>query len=92
MTAASLHNGWTVEFRRHVHMYSHDLKMTKGHQEYVIPCEDTLLGFMGIWPYELNLEVAAWQDLLAGLRAWAGHSGLKYRLYTTRDHYEGNAE
>jgi hypothetical protein len=91
MTAASLHNGWAVEFRRNVHMYAHHLKMTKGDQAHVIPCEDSPCGFVGIWPHDLDLETAVWQDLLAGLRSWASQSGFEYRLYTSRDHYEGNS-
>jgi hypothetical protein len=83
-------DGWIVEFERNSHMYCHNLKMTKAGQEYQIPCEDSPMGFIAIWPYELNIEDAEFHALLAGLRAWASHSGMKYRLYTSMEHYETN--
>lgn len=85
-------NGWTVEFRKNIHMYCHSLKMAKGGRVYEVPCEDTPLsnGLVAMWPYALNLEEAAFQDLLSGLREWAERSSMKYRIYTSKNDYETN--
>jgi hypothetical protein len=87
-----VHNGWVVEFRKNVHMYCHSLRMTKGGRRYEVPCEDSPLsaGLVAMWPYELQLDEAMFRDLLNGLRAWANSSGLKYRLYKSRNDYETN--
>ncbi|SCK34205.1 hypothetical protein VAR608DRAFT_3048 [Variovorax sp. HW608] len=71
-------------------MYCHSLKMAKAGRKYDIPCEDSPMGFVAIWPYELNLEDSVFQDLLVGLRAWATLSGIKYKLYTSKDDCETN--
>jgi hypothetical protein len=87
-----LYNGWVVEFQKNVHMYSHNLKLSKDGVTYDVPCEDTPSGFVGIWPYDLKLKVAdpRFKNLLVALREWARQSGLRYRLYTSRDKYETN--
>jgi len=89
---SEVYNGWTVEFRKNIHMYCHSLKMAKGGRVYDVPCEDLPLsnGRVGIWPYVLNLEEAVFQDLLIGLREWANHSGMKYRIYKSENNYETN--
>ena len=87
-----VHNGWAIEFKKNIHMYCHSLKMVKGDIEYEVPCEDSPLanGLVAMWPYTLNLNTAALQDLLKGLRDWAKSSGIKYRIYTSRNDYESN--
>jgi hypothetical protein len=85
-----VHHGWVVKFIKNIHMYSHDLRVSKAGAEYQVMCEDTPYSFVGIWPYDLNLEESEYQDLLQGLRAWAKHKGFKYRLYTSREIYESN--
>ena len=56
MNAAQIYllNGWTVEFHKNIYMYSHDLKLSRGHEVYQVSCEDMPAGFVGIWPYELK--------------------------------------
>lgn len=73
-------------------MYSHDLRASKGGREYIIPCEDSPVsnGLIAMWTYELKLDEATHQDLLKGLLEWANASGIKCRLYKTRDEYETN--
>jgi len=94
MNAAQIYllNGWTVEFHKNIHMYSHDLKLSKGRELYQVFCEDTPSGFVGIWPYELKETVtdATFQEILAVLRKWASLSGFQYRLYSSQNDYETN--
>jgi hypothetical protein len=73
-------------------MYSHDLRASKDGLEYLIPCEDSPMsdGLIAMWPYELKLGEATHLDLLEGLLEWASTSGIKYRIYKTRDEYETN--
>ena len=89
---SQLHNGWAIRFRKNVHMYCHSLKVSKGALSYEIPCEDSPLseGLVAMWLYELDLDEAARQDLMKGLIQWALASGIKYRLYLTRDGYQTN--
>ncbi len=89
---SEIHAGWTVTFRKNIHMYTHRLLMAKRGREYDIPCEDSPLstGLVAMWPYELKIEDQVYEDLLDGLRTWASHSGLKYRIYKTRNEYETN--
>ena len=94
MTAAQTYllNGWTVEFHKHIHMYSHSLKLSRGRESYQVFCEDTPSGFVGIWPYEMKETVtdSIFQELLAVLRKWASQSDFHYRLYTSQNDYETN--
>jgi hypothetical protein len=85
-------NGWTVEFHKYIHMYSHSLKLSRGIEAYQVPCENTPHGFVGIWPYELKEAVTnvIFQELLVVLRKWANMSDFQYRLYTSRNDYETN--
>ena len=85
-------NGWTVEFHKNIHMYSHNLILSRGVEAYQVFCEDTPSGFIGIWPYELKeaLADAIFQELLAVLRKWASLSNFRYRLYTSQNDYETN--
>lgn len=85
-------DGWTVEFQKNIHMYSHGLKLSRGGLAYQVFCEDTPSGFVGIWPYELKEAVAdtTFQELVAVLRKWAILSDLHYRLYTSQNEYETN--
>jgi hypothetical protein len=87
-----MHNGWAIHFRKNIHMHSHLLKVTKSGAAYEVPCEDMPVsnGLIGIWPYELNLHPGELQGLLQALREWATSSGLKYRLYTSKNDYESN--
>jgi len=87
-----VHNGWIVEFRKNIHMYCYSLKMAKGGGQYEVPCEDSPIsdGLVAIWPYELQLDEAIFQDLLNGLREWADSSAVKYRLYKLKIDYETN--
>jgi hypothetical protein len=87
-----VHKGWTITFRKNIHMYCHLLKLTKGNCVYEVQCEDLPMsnGLVGMWPFALNLEGATYQDLLSGLREWAGQSGMKYRIYTRKNQYETN--
>lgn len=86
------HNGWTVTFGKNIHMYCHLLKLAKGGSVYEVQCEDlpSSNGLVGMWPYALNLEDAVHQDLLSGLREWAKRSGMKCRIYTSKNNYETN--
>jgi len=87
-----VHNGWAIHFTKNIHMYSHLLRVKKSGSAYEIPCEDMPVsnGVIGIWPYELNLHPSEYQGLLQALREWAISSGLKYRLYTSKNDYESN--
>ena len=51
-------NGWTIEFRKNIHMYYHSLKATKNGRTFDVPCEDTPGNFVGIWTYQLSLNSA----------------------------------
>ena len=86
------HNGWTITFRKNIHMYCHLLRLAKNASVYEVQCEDIPLcnGLVGMWPYALDLEDSIYQDLLSGLRQWAKHSGIKYRIYTSKNDYETN--
>lgn len=70
--------------------YYHSLKASKDGQTFDVPCEDTPSNFVGIWTYQLSLSATELIDLFAGLREWANQSGLKYRLYNTREDYESS--
>lgn len=87
MSAAQVYlfDGWTVEFHKNIHMYSHSLKLSRGSETYDVFCEDTPAGFVGIWPYELKVKVtdAIFHELLTVLRKWASQSDFQYRLYTS---------
>jgi hypothetical protein len=85
-------NGWTVEFHKNIHMYSHDLVLSRGSEAYQVFCEDTPSGVVGIWPYELKEIVgdAIFQELLVVLRKWTSLSNFQYRLYTSQNDYETN--
>ena len=85
-----LFDGWTVQFHQNIHMYSHSLKLSKGNETYAVFCEDTPSGFVGIWPSELEVTDATFQELLTVLRKWANQSGFQYRLYTSPTEYEAN--
>jgi hypothetical protein len=84
------YNGWFIDFTKNVHMYTHSLKAAKSGEIYDVPCEDTPFDFVGIWPYQLNLDASVLQDLLRGLGDWAGQAGITYRLYSTKDDYQTN--
>ena len=94
MNAAQIYllNGWTVEFHKNIHMYSHDLKLSRGHEVYQVSCEDTPAGFVGIWPYELKETIpdATFHELLGVLRKWASLSDFQCRLYASQNDYESN--
>ena len=81
---------WVVAFTKNVHMYCHRLKATKYNRTIDVPCEDTPAGFVGIWPYELGLDGAEYQDLMNVLREWANREGITYRLHETKDTFESN--
>jgi hypothetical protein len=87
---SQVHNGWTIEFKKNVHMYCHDLRASKGARQISIPCEDLPIrdGTVGLWLYELILDEATSRDLMEGLLEWAKASGMKFRIYATRDHFE----
>jgi hypothetical protein len=84
-------NGWVIDFRKNIHMYTHSLKATKSGRTFDVECEDTPDAFVGIWPYSLNLDIAVSQDLLEALSDWAKNSGMTYRLYRSKDDYETNS-
>lgn len=90
----NVHRGWSVEFKKNVHMYCHSLKMAKDGRRFEIPCEDSPLSLdlIAMWPYELKLSDQMLQDLIEALSAWADDSGLKYRIYRARNEYDTNEE
>ena len=71
-------------------MYCHHLTATKGAVQLEIPCEDTPAGFVGIWPYTLELDAPVYDDLLIALRTWATGISRNYRIYITKDRFEPN--
>jgi|SRR6056297_1971240 len=83
-----VYNGWSIGFRRNVHMYCHALTASKHNLNLQVPCEDTPDGYVGIWPYDLNILESEYLDLVAALREWAETIQSEYRLYLTRDDYE----
>lgn len=83
-----VHNGWRIKFNRNIHMYCHRLTAAKNNHELEVPCEDTPEGWIGIWPYDLDVPESTYNDLLVALRLWAQTIGSDYRLYTTRDDFE----
>ncbi len=85
-------DGWTVRFHQNIHMYSHDLKVSRGSETYTVFCEDTPAGFVGIWPFELEVSDEKFQELLAVLRQWAKQSGFECRLYTSATEYEASRD
>ena len=87
-----LYDGWLIRFQPNVHMYCHHLTAGKDGLELEVPCEDLPVAekLVGLWPYTLNLEPELSGDLLKGLVAWANASGLKYRIYTTKEAFESN--
>lgn len=87
-----VHNGWKVRFRRNIHMYCHSLTVSKHNLELQVPCEDTPDGYVGIWPYDLDIPEARYRDLLVALRSWAQTIQSDYRLYSTRDEYEAGPD
>ena len=91
-TQIYLLNGWTVKFQKNIHMYSHDLLLSRGRETFQVYCEDTPYGFVGIWPYVFKETVtnATFQEILTVLRKWASLSNFKYRLYTSQNDYETN--
>jgi hypothetical protein len=83
-------DGWTIRFHRNIHMYSHSLNLSRGNETHAVFCEDSPAGFVGIWPYELEVTAATFQELVAVLRKWANQAGFQYRLYTSAMDYEAN--
>lgn len=71
-------------------MYCHELKASKGGNEYTIQCEDTPVsaGLVGIWPYDLQLDASTYPSLIQALHEWAREEGLIYRIYVSRDSFE----
>ncbi len=87
--AEKLYNGWSIRFRPNVHMYCHDLKLSKGQDQLRVPCEDTPSGWVGIWPCSLGLDESVYADVLVALRVWAAQKFVaNYRLYVTKDEFE----
>jgi hypothetical protein len=86
---SELNSGWTILFEKNVHMYCHNLIVSKGDLQYRVPCEDSPQSDVGVlmWLYEINLEKTIFNDLVTGLTQWANSSGMKYRLYLTKDEY-----
>lgn len=84
----ALYNVWRIHFQQNVHMYCHHLTATKGDVCLEISCEDTPSGFVGIWPYSLQVDAPIYEDLLVALHAWADDIGLNYRIYVTNDKVE----
>ncbi|MCP4098138.1 MAG: hypothetical protein GY748_18050 [Planctomycetaceae bacterium] len=87
-----VHNGWKIRFRRNIHMYCHSLTASKHNLELQIPCEDTPDGYVGIWPYDLDIPETRYLDLLVALRSWAQTIQSEFRLYSTRDEYEAGPD
>jgi hypothetical protein len=83
-----VHNGWKIQFRRNIHMFCHSLTASKHNRDLQVPCEDTPDGYVGIWPYDLEIPDSEYFDLLVALREWAETIQSHYRLYLTRDEYE----
>jgi len=83
-------NGWSFRFQRNIHTYCHSLTASKQNLELKIPCEDTPDGYVGIWPYGIEISKSEYADLLIALRAWANTTQKTYRLYLTCDEYESN--
>lgn len=86
-----LHQEWTFSFRKNVHMYCHSLTAKKGGLQYDVPCEDSPMGFVGVWPYELELDDISYRNFIESLIEWANSIGLEYRIYTTRHEFITNA-
>ena len=85
-------NGWRITYTPNIHMYVHGLAAAKEGTELAVPCESTPEGFVGIWPYQMDLDAALSRDLLVALREWAAQSRLDYRLYTTQTTYENGLQ
>lgn len=83
-------DGWTVRFYKNIHMYSHSLKLSKNGEIYAVFCEDSPFGFVGIWPYVLEVSNAKFREILVVLNKWASQSALTYRLYTSPKEYEAD--
>jgi hypothetical protein len=86
----SSRDGWKIHFQKNVHMYCHRLVVEKSGREFVVQCEDTPGGYVGIWPYNLELESTLHDELVHALVDWAKSTGFIYRLYTSRDEYVTN--
>ncbi len=84
------YKGWTISFRKNIHMYCHELKASKGDVIYTIPCEDSPVseGLIGIWPYELQTDASTYSSLIQAIHDWATDEGLLYRIYISRDCFE----
>jgi hypothetical protein len=87
---ANEYKGWTMSFRRNIHMYCRDLRAIKGKESLQVQCEDSPAGegLVGVWSYLLKLDPTLYADLISALHEWASPEGLNYRLYVTRDQFE----
>lgn len=83
-------NDYKIEFQKNVHMYYHDLKITRNGTTYQIPCENSTLNYIIVSVHELNLEKSIMDEIISTLLQWATQSRLRVRLYKSRDEYESN--
>jgi hypothetical protein len=67
------HDGWTIGFKPHVHMYYHRLSATKHGETHLIPCEASSSGdgSILICLYALELEPDVLRELSDAVLQWA---------------------
>jgi len=74
-------DGWLISLRNNVHMYCHQLTVTKGNTKIDVPCEDTPEGHIGVWVEDLNIDGQNKDDLISSLRPFFDGLGPAYKIY-----------
>ncbi len=82
-------DGWMISLKRNIHMYTHELTISKGSQSYSIDCEDLPSNekTIGIWLYTLNVSSKIMEQLKALLLKWASNCDICFQIYTAKNSY-----
>ncbi len=83
---------WRICFRRNVHMYSHDLSVSKGQEKFGLDCEDlpTAEKTIGIWLHNSVIPSAKVGELQGVLLKWASTLEIRFQIYTSNHEFVSN--
>ena len=75
--------GWNILFKNNVHMYCHQLTVTKGNISISIPCEDLprTTKTMGIWLEDIKQSEEVKKELKNLLSEWCKELDTETEIY-----------
>lgn len=85
-------SGWEISLERNVHMYTHDLSVSKGHYRIDIDCEDlpTTEKTIGVWLHNLDISFSLKKELQEVLQHWSNQFDVKFQIYIVNDKFVTN--